>query len=249
MSLGQLVQQLRQLAKDGAGELGSEEWAGEAKAMPAGFAFQGAEAAVGAPAAVPGPALASGSSEPGSRALAAPGSPPRVKAARPAGGVAAWAALAVVLAAALGAVAYALMRRRSSEPQAPDLPDALRRRLPAPQLRAQADEGEDGQAEEAVEPRRFRTSQRQAEWGDEDRGERAGLRGPEGEGGPPDRHVRFDEHVMEYPIPARRISRKAQQGAGRTAPQEEEQEHEQVSEQEEFAVPQIRIDAAQRFES
>jgi len=56
----------------------------------------------------------------------------------------------------------------------------------------------------------------------------------------PPRHVRFDDAVTEYPIPARRMSRRAGGGAM--------EDLQAARPSEDTNIPQIRIDMSQRFE-
>lgn len=219
MSLGQLVQQLRQIAQEGAAGLDLP-----AEAGPSSTALQPPEllktpSGLDASPPAPGPAAALG--------------------AKKAGGVGVALLVAVVVAALLGGVLlYLFLNRKSGTPRqarpeesspsegsAPPVPEGLRRRIEAYAQRVAGMEQDQQQEEEDI---------RQA--GDEAR-ERASSAG---------RQVRFSESVTEYPIPARRVSRRAEQDQSQHSQQQGTVAAPEPAElHDEHEIPTLRIKPAQ----
>jgi hypothetical protein len=218
MSLSTLVKQLRQIAAEGETALGesSEMEAAPSYDHPAPVAKESATA--------------------GKSLEIVPAAPRPAEAA--AGGWWVWILVGAAVLSLVGAGVFFLVRKSPkpagggnsavapsavapSVPAAPVYPEVLRRRSRV--LQQQPAEEEEEQEEQTHTP----PAQPEFQQANPSMGE-------------PRRHVRFDEEVTEYPIPARRISRRA--GA---ATVEEPGPPDMGGSS---SVPQIRIDMSQRFE-
>jgi hypothetical protein len=202
MSLTHLVQQLKQIAEEGAVQTSA---AGQVQ--PTSPEQQPSTPAEKAPPShTNGPSVVT---------------PPKKSQAVP------WFAVtAIGLLVMIAFAGYLWWSKRSSEPLeprvsrrtvAPPLPDAIRRRMPPAEDDGSPPASDDDQARSLAE----------------DTGSGEWSRGGPSESG---RHVQFDDHVTEYPIPARATSRRARLEA--TGPTADEAMPD---------VPQIRIDRSQLF--
>jgi hypothetical protein len=260
MSLSTLVHQLRQLAADGDRALGELDGGNAAAAGP--FAAPHSTTAEdGSPAPVArnaaerfedGPAPSLGAPLPAAAPSAGTHSP--AAAPRPgSSGWILWAGLAAVVVLVIGAVVYffatrgdpepkaAVQPARDPEPAQPPLPDALRRRMRPVASREEDEEPEPEPRAPFAAAAAPLAPGRDSAWGSEDEAP------PGPSQGEPRRHVHFDDQITEYPIPARRISRRAGSDPSAVSMAAARDE---AGGADDFphSVPQIRIDASQRFE-
>jgi hypothetical protein len=259
MSLGQLVQQLRQIAQEGSAalDMGATPREGasiadeqaprpraapqEAPAISAALPAPGAAAASFGSASEARPASFGSASE--ARPRSAPDPHPAKPPSRPVGLL-----IGIVLAVGVAAVvlAYFYLRRRreaakdaaAEPPTVPPVPEALQRRIQA-------------YAQRVVDQQRAEEQQEDLPEADEaDFPEEAAAQQQPFAGGAGPRHVRFNERVTEYPIPARKVSRRAAQegssGGGGGNGTYRDEDHQAEEPPPEF--PTLQISAAHRFE-